>query len=522
MNALHFDFVHDDLALIVHNPSIHRWDNIFDYFFSTAISFQTHSVSTPYFRPFLEILNRLQYLIFGMNPAGFHLVNLLIHSFNGFLIFKVLQRLGVHSVSSCFIALIFLVHPIQSQPVAAIAGISNLITATFMLLVVLSFFNLEYNRFAIINVILYFSFALLCKEHAVMTPIFLIMCYAIFRREFSDVFKKRSKWALLLLILITGAYVFWRLFFLTGGEGASPFGASYEFWRRILTIPQIVLTFMRLVVCPTGLHYYRSVDFLSPWLGSFLIVLMLAVSQWMVGYKKGNSRRMLFLGWGWFLLFLAPVLNIIPLVNEYSYLSVSEHFLYLPIVGLLIVIIHYFEIIRRNFSWCTPKICVLISVLILLVLTALTIRQNEQWRSEQSLFERTVQYEPHLGRVQQLMGNVYFRQGHLDKALSHYQQAESIFSRYIKQVQIDEVRELYAYFLKAIFISKGHVYLRLDELDQSIVFYEKALEIKGHFPGENDHMVYHNLSVHYHRLGQYDKAQEYFLKAKQTFNEGRR
>ena len=46
-----------------------------------------------------------------------------------------------------------------------------------------------------------------------------------------------------------------------------------------------------------------------------------------------QARPMLILGLGWFLAALLPVLNIAPLINEYSFILTPEHFLYLPIVG---------------------------------------------------------------------------------------------------------------------------------------------------------------------------------------------
>ena len=64
-----------------------------------------------------------------------------------------------------------------------------------------------------------------------------------------------------------------------------------------------------------------------------------------------QARPTLILGFGWFLASLFPVLNIVPLINEYSFILTPEHFLYLPIVGILIVVVtaadHFLKHFRK-------------------------------------------------------------------------------------------------------------------------------------------------------------------------------
>ena len=85
---------------------------------------------------------------------------------------------------------------------------------------------------------------------------------------------------------------------------------------------------------PHDLHYYRSVDILRPNGASiiaFLIVLSAVV--WTILKVPQPHRRLLVLGAGWFGITLLPVLNIVPLINEYSLILTAEHFLYLPLLG---------------------------------------------------------------------------------------------------------------------------------------------------------------------------------------------
>src|SRR5208283_2635269 len=97
-------------------------------------------------------------------------------------------------------------------------------------------------------------------------------------------------------------------------------------------------------------------------------------------YRWPQARPTLILGLGWFLAALLPVLNIVPLINEYSFILTPEHFLYLPIVGILIVVVwaadHFLKHFRKLLLGIVVGSCLL-----------LTWHQNTFWRSEIALFE---------------------------------------------------------------------------------------------------------------------------------------
>ena len=82
---------------------------------------------------YLELFYRAQYKIFGFNAALFHFVNIMIHTINSFLLYLILLKLPLKEKALCLgVALIFLLHPIQSESVACISGISNVLLAFFL------------------------------------------------------------------------------------------------------------------------------------------------------------------------------------------------------------------------------------------------------------------------------------------------------------------------------------------------------------------------------------------------------
>ncbi|MBZ0166249.1 MAG: hypothetical protein K8I00_05530, partial [Candidatus Omnitrophica bacterium] len=132
-NAIHHPFVHDDVVFILNNPHIKD--------LSPASVFRPKVIDGPaaelvnvYYRPLVELYYRLVAVLFGLHAWVFHLINILVHGVNAFLVFTLLKRCGVvRPNEALFIAVVFLVHPVQTEAVACISGISNLLLLSVML-----------------------------------------------------------------------------------------------------------------------------------------------------------------------------------------------------------------------------------------------------------------------------------------------------------------------------------------------------------------------------------------------------
>ena len=174
-NALPHPFVHDDVVFIQQNPNIARLDNLSSVFFSPARMGQDTGVATPYYRPLLEIIYRLEYRLFGLDPFGFHLFNVTVHVLNSLLLYTLLVQLIQARPTAFAAALIFLVHPVQTEAVACVAGISNLVFALFCFLSFLFYLagrnsQSPWRIAHSLACLIFFVLALLSKEQAVVLP----------------------------------------------------------------------------------------------------------------------------------------------------------------------------------------------------------------------------------------------------------------------------------------------------------------------------------------------------------------
>ena len=116
-------FIWDDDDYVINNFSIQKTDGLKEIWFS---------FKTPQYYPVVFSSFWLEYKLWGLNPTGYHLINLIFHIFNALLIYAVLFKL--HRSLALIAALIFALHPVQVETVAWITERKNIFGAFFYLL----------------------------------------------------------------------------------------------------------------------------------------------------------------------------------------------------------------------------------------------------------------------------------------------------------------------------------------------------------------------------------------------------
>ncbi|MBF0570751.1 MAG: tetratricopeptide repeat protein [Candidatus Omnitrophica bacterium] len=477
-NSIRHPFVHDDVVFILKNPHITRLELWFEAFKVPAVS---GGINT-YYRPVLEILYRLEYHFFGPHPLGFHLFNCLVHVINGLLIFSLLQKLSLPKTTAWVIALLFLIHPVQTEAVSCISGISNLWMAFGVLLALNAYLNKWYAAS-----LFCFVMAFLSKEQAVM---FVPLVMVIDCNRGVKNYRSWVSWGFVLCVLlglrqsVTGVSLLKNIM-------ASP----GEFYLRLAAIPRVIGTDLRLIFCPYDLHYYRSTDILQPNFVSWILALISLLGIFYVLRRWPQRRSTLFLGLGWFLAALSPVLNIAPLVNEYSFILTPEHFLYLPIIGVWIVVVIAADSFIKHFK--KPLLGGIVSLCLLL-----TWHQNTFWGSEISLFERMLRYEPNFGRGHLLLAKAYYFNGRPERADGHFEKSFTILSGYEKKVTNIMAEKYYLGIMKEILFDWAQNDCLMGRWERGLGKYKRAAIIDG-----KDASLYNNMAFVYLHMG--DKKDAY-------------
>ena len=169
-SSLYSGFIWDDKFLVAENPIIRAplWSG---YLFTQDPANSGFSF-TIYYRPMQMLSYALDYRIWGLNPFGFHLTNMLIHFFNGLLVFFLTKKITGREPLAIMASLLFVVNPAHAGAVSYISGRADLLMFFFGFLSMLCFylFKKKGDSPHLAGSAVFFVFALLSKEAAIIIP----------------------------------------------------------------------------------------------------------------------------------------------------------------------------------------------------------------------------------------------------------------------------------------------------------------------------------------------------------------
>jgi len=503
-NAVNHPFVHDDVVFLVQNPDLGNL-NPKNYFALTSSPGIDHPNVNQYYRPLLELTNRILYRIIRLDPHGFHIFNILLHVINGFLVYNCIRFITNGKKGfSLGIAVLFLVHPVQSEAVACISGISNLVftflcLSSFILYLVSS--RVKQGKVQYLFSLILFSLALLSKEQSVILPVIILAYEFCFARVIFKI--PRQRWMPIagFFMCLAGYFLLRKL--LLDSTLAITADNLQEHQLIWLAIPRSLLIYLSIIFFPRNLHYYRSQDILLPFAWPILALAMIIIIVVFLIFRMPQpQKRWMIFGLAWFGISLLPTLNIIPIVNEYSTILTAEHFVYLPIIGILLYIfaIAHFWVEQKKYK-NSRSICFIILGIVTMVFVLLTAKQNVYWRGEIPLFERTLQFEKGFGRVHILLAKSYSDAGRFEDAVAEDQKALMIMQNYLGKIQNKKIKKFYELYLEKIHYHLGYCFDKLGDLAGSLDHYRKALA----YSPEN-HFIQYAVGIAYIKINDFHNA----------------
>jgi hypothetical protein len=355
-NTFTASFHFDDNPSIVENATIKRMtsDNIISILQGN--------------RPVVYLSLMLNYQLGGMNVVGFHIFNILVHIANScFLYLLMLWTLNLPAVEAkyrgkakmmaLFGALLFGVHPIQTEAVTYIITRTELLATFFYLATFLLFIKGAGTRKSSYYIGAFFTAALSMgsKEWAVTLPALLMLYDYLFlsERKFGAV---AGRWMVYVAIAITSwiAVRHVPLFSSSGGGSGIGFGVSTTsgitantYW---LTSLNVIWTYIRLLFLPIkqNLDYDYPVAktlFELPTILSFIGHLAVLGAAFLIYKKKG--WLLIPFGIAWFYIGLSPVQSFVPIIDV-----IFEHRAYMPSIGFFIVFVAAYE---GFFDWMSQR-----------------------------------------------------------------------------------------------------------------------------------------------------------------------
>ena len=456
--------------------------------------------------PLTWISHALDCQVFQQDPAGPHDVNVLLHLINVVLLFWVLWKATGYAGRSLMVAALFALHPINVESVVWIAERKTVLSMLFFLLALGAYRWYAYKprKMRYILVALLFVLGLMAKPQVITLPCVLLLWdyWPLGRlrrgsRESGSVSQtdmpSRSLYQLvkekipLFVICLIDAYVTMKAQ-RVGRPQYWPFTFPVRLENAIVAYARYVQKmFWPSGLAPMYLHPGNSIRlgqvFLA--LGFLLAVTALVAVCW--------RRRYLTVGWLWFLGTMVPMIGLVQVGRQ----SMADRYAYLPLLGLFILLC--WGVADCVQAWHLPAALLpAISLAVLASLALVTYRQASYWADNAMLWSHTLQVTDRNWFAESYLGDALRYTGHQDEAaLQHYFKSleinpgnvEANLGLALYEHQTGNLRESVDYYKKflakaggdsrcyQVLINLGHVYRRLGDAERAQQYFEEAAKI---------------------------------------------
>ncbi len=417
-NTLFNNFVYDDGFQVVQNPYVHSFKYLPQIFGTTVWSFQGTQGITNYYRPLMTFGYLLSYQIAGAIPFSFHLVNILLHALAVCLLFWMLRGWSGERVA-LIAAGLFALHPIHTESVAWIAGVTDLELAVFYLLTFILYLRLSEPRRGKrprFWMCLSFALALLSKEQAMTLPVLAVLFEHFYRedRAATSLREKFSRYAP--LWSVTVLYVAIRAAIL-GGIASVVSRPGLSWYEVGLSAVALLGSYIGKLLWPAHLSafyvFHKSSHFADRNVLLALAALAACGFLFAVLWRRAHIISFAVL---WTFLTLAPVLN-----ARWMPAGVfGERYLYLPSAGFCWMVgwgmVQLWKAdasrVLRPLARAAPAVLATIALLY----AVKTVARNRDWRTEETLFRKTLEDQPDASLIRASLGANLFNRGEMDSA----------------------------------------------------------------------------------------------------------
>ncbi|MBF0488329.1 MAG: tetratricopeptide repeat protein [Nitrospirae bacterium] len=461
--------------------------------------------------------------LYGMNPAGHHLTNILIHALSTAFLFLFLCRATNSPFASALAAALFGIHPLNVESTAWVAERKNVLSTFFWITAACAYvgyvrrYNSGQRWMALfITSLLLFALSLMSKPMAVTFP------FALLLIDYWPLSRLTDKTALQRVIVekipfffFTAAFIFITL----NVQHASIAGFELlSFSYRISNALTSYISYIGKMLVPTHLAaFYPYLPIKSPWpaigSGALLIVITTAV------FLMRKTRPYLIVGWFWYLGTMVPVIQIV----QVGLAPMADRYAYVPLIGIFMMISWGAWDILELARW-RKTIFIILSALIIAVFSLFTLRQIGYWRDSGTLFKHALEVTKNNYAAYNSYGVHLLKQNRFNEALEEFYKGLEImpadpllnFNAWSTLTYLGKAEEAKKYYANSLpYWKEGrqpHLYkllaisyMKEKNYGEAIVYFKKSLELN---PKELDAMNYVGLALM--AVGKNDEALTYF------------
>jgi tetratricopeptide (TPR) repeat protein len=487
--TLHHQFVnYDDGEYVVKNAQVARGLTL------EGIVWAFTHVHSANWHPLTWISHMVDCQVYGLNPGGHHVTNVLFHAATSILLFLVLRLMTGTFWRSAFVAAVFALHPLRVESVAWVSERKDLLSGLFFMLTVWSY--VRYTRapwspFRYALVLLLFAMGLMCKPMLVTVPFVLILLDYWPLNRFPTLQDSRGRQLRIDRRLILEKLPFLALSLMSCLITLFAQRSSLAPVARIslpLRLGNAILSYtdyLRQMFWPKGLAvlYPWEVARLGAWSILLSGVLLAGISVVVFILRR---RRYFVTGWLWYLVMLGPVIGILQVGKQ----ARADRYTYLPQIGLYLLL-----------TWGAVELCARwrhrralltsLSGVILVVLIVATRAQVAHWRDSETLWSHALASTTDNTVAEGALGDACFAKGKWQEAMTYFQNS--------LRIEPNQV---------SILSSLGVFFLELGQANESLAHLQRALELEPNFAD-----AHFNLGNTYLQIGQVKEALSHYDRA---------
>ncbi len=389
--------------------------------------------------PLTWISHILDYRLFGTNPAGHHLVNLLFHVANSMMLLWILRRMTEAFWPSTFVAFAFALHPLHVESVAWVAERKDVLSGFFWMLTMAAYvrYTRKNNARSYLMVVVLFLLGLMAKPMLVTLPfILLLMDYWPLRRFQPGSIaagkpghltgpnhKTTPAWRLVveklpLFLLAAASGIITFIVQQKGGAVSS--AVSHPAKQRFANAAISYITYIGKMAWPTKLAvlYPHPGDGLSMAAAGLSLVLLAVVTVLLIYLSRRSGCGGLIVGWLWYLVTLVPVIGLVQVGVQ----GMADRYTYIPSIGIFMIVACLGAQLSRR-SPFTARLLPIVCCMLLTVWLLAARRQVTYWRDSISLCRRALAVTTHNPHMHLNLGGALLAEGEPHEAVSHFRQA---------------------------------------------------------------------------------------------------
>lgn len=431
-NSLAIPFVLDDQSSVVQNNDIRDLGRL-------AAVLQPTRNSPTAGRPLVSLSFALNYAAGGLDPRGYHLVNVVLHALCALVVFGLVRRTlelpsmrdrwGAHAADlACVVALLWAVHPLTSEVVDYVTQRTESMMALCLLLTMYAAVRAATSpegrwESAAIGACL---LGTTCKETIVVAPVLVALFDRLFLvGSWREAYRARGS---LYLGLVASWFVLASFLWSGPRSAVGGFSAGVDVWSYLLNQAVMIVEYLQKSIWPVRLVVFygwpQALTLSQVWPQATIVVALLVATA--VACVK--APRLGYLG-AWFFITLAPTSSIVPIVTEVG----AERRMYLPLVALAtLAVTAAWSLLRPGDAasgsrgpawraWTSGALALVVAA----ALAMATVARNREYANPITLAQTVVDRRPS-GVAHHMLGEQLALANRVDEALPHLQQAVSL------------------------------------------------------------------------------------------------